>query len=79
MEEDYEDVCTNFLNSLSWHIWTLRNTNSNVDNVVGKNESDVLREIYEYLRENKEEITYREIYLNFCILLAVTIGCSENY
>lgn len=74
MEDNYEDVCSNYLNSLSWHIWTLRNANKNVSNEIGVNEKNVLKEIHGYLVENKEEITYREIYLNFCILLAVSIS-----
>lgn len=72
LEEDYEDICANYLNSLSWSIWTKKSQGQEFH--LGQAEKVALAQVHEYLAINREKITYREIWLNFCILLAVSTG-----
>jgi len=46
--EDYEDVVSNFLNSLSWLIWTNNKDGSSKSFEIGENEKKALEEVSEY-------------------------------
>lgn len=71
--EDYEDICANYLNSMSWMLW-IKKSEGKETIEQSHLEKSALKEVSQYLIDNKEKITYREIYLNFCILLAVSNG-----
>lgn len=65
----YEDLCSNFFNSLALHAWTLVSSKKQV--ALSSQMKSGLSTSINYCLNSPGEISLREVYLNLCILLAI--------